>query len=339
MNDVRRTVEGRRALDQFCEMARLESDYRYKVAIEGARASRGATIPDITTFNAAHKRVLQREGKWAMPRRAKAPPPPPLPFSEDSSAAREQQQPRHSPQVSTSPHPMPPTQQSETADQPLLWGFPPAQVTSVNLSDVLGGRSELRPSFTPTQQLREVQSSLATGLQGLRLQGLRLMVTASSSPSDTFQRVLSETDQFATALDSALGIDRSTDPFEIVTALGVHSLRREPLGSVEAFVETTEDGVIVRLNSARPPVRQRFSLAHEIAHVLLGHMEGHRTISLGERVYKEAHTRERLCDLIAVEILMPAARVVKLVRRTGTSLETAEVVEQDLQRVFLVCCA
>src|SRR6476620_662892 len=57
MNDVRRTVEGRRALDQYCEAARLESDDRRKVAIEAARASRGATIPDITTFNAAHKRV------------------------------------------------------------------------------------------------------------------------------------------------------------------------------------------------------------------------------------------------------------------------------------------
>lgn len=56
------------------------------------------------------------------------------------------------------------------------------------------------------------------------------------------------------------------------------------------------------------PARRRFTLAHELAHVLLGHGGFRR------RVHDERadHDEERLCDAVAAALLMPREAVQKL---------------------------
>lgn len=82
--------------------------------------------------------------------------------------------------------------------------------------------------------------------------------------------------------------------------LGVDRLVFSELGEVDGFVERTIRGLTVTINKASSRKRQRFSLAHEYAHILLGDDTGHRDSSTTHVEH------ERLCDAIATEILMPA---------------------------------
>jgi Zn-dependent peptidase ImmA (M78 family) len=81
-------------------------------------------------------------------------------------------------------------------------------------------------------------------------------------------------------------------------------LPRDTLG---CYVRT-EDGIAMALiNSGFSQPRQRFSLAHEIGHhLLLGRATGPIRIVCGVRRQTK---EERLCNLFAVELLMPAALV------------------------------
>lgn len=71
------------------------------------------------------------------------------------------------------------------------------------------------------------------------------------------------------------------------------------------FVTDRKRWSCILLNSTRPKKRLRFTLAHEIAHVLrsmCGRSHGQSLLSRDD----EDRPEERLCNRIAAEILMPA---------------------------------
>jgi Zn-dependent peptidase ImmA (M78 family) len=141
-----------------------------------------------------------------------------------------------------------------------------------------------------------------------------------------------ESQNIAVAVESIVGGSGTpADPFRLAPILGVTELAVVPLGSIDAFVEKTSQGFRVSLNSERPYPRRRFSLAHELAHILLGHVEGHRSIKLGNGVeLKQARQRERLCDVIAAELLMPTRFMQDLLARTGVSLQSLQQSSAEL---------
>lgn len=104
-------------------------------------------------------------------------------------------------------------------------------------------------------------------------------------------------------------------------ALGVEAIR---------YTDLTEDGRTtwvdgkphVDLRSDRPAARTRFTLAHEIGHILIDADE-----SVAHRTHGLAHDDiETLCDWIAASILMPREWVSSYARRERYTLSLLRVV-------------
>jgi len=80
-------------------------------------------------------------------------------------------------------------------------------------------------------------------------------------------------------------------PEHMMTSCGVVKVVRRPLNSNGGYAVKGATGFVIVINSSDPPVRQRFTMAHEIAHVLLADAN--------------MDSNEELCNWAAAEILMP----------------------------------
>jgi hypothetical protein len=83
--------------------------------------------------------------------------------------------------------------------------------------------------------------------------------------------------------------------------------------TTDARIERVGSSLIVALNESQPEVRRRFSLAHEIAHVLLGHMGTevgqveYRGAVRGLKPGSATQEDEALCNALAAYLLLPTA--------------------------------
>lgn len=109
----------------------------------------------------------------------------------------------------------------------------------------------------------------------------------------------------------------------ICATVGV-SIQYKPLG-VDALLQEMETGYIASINSASSKVRQRFSIAHEVGHVMLynatGLAQAFGHLSPNERKSSEAIEIEELCNRFAAELLMPIADWQKQIFSEGISLK------------------
>lgn len=87
-----------------------------------------------------------------------------------------------------------------------------------------------------------------------------------------------------------------------------------------AAVCTGGDALGIVYNDANDPVRQRADIAHECAHVLLGHAPSTATDSQGMRIYPEAEEVE--ASWLGPTLLVPRAGLISVLQETG-SLEDA----------------
>ena len=71
-------------------------------------------------------------------------------------------------------------------------------------------------------------------------------------------------------------------------------------GSIDGFCLVHEEFPVIYLNNSRPPVRQIFSLFHELGHLLLGENDITRGIS------RKSGKVEMFCDRFAAEFLVPS---------------------------------
>jgi IrrE N-terminal-like domain len=132
-----------------------------------------------------------------------------------------------------------------------------------------------------------------------------------------------------------------TDIDKLSATLGVTSIRRVPL-AVDGRLRRTGAGYTIEVNRSHSAARQRFTIAHEIAHLILvrggplgSRRRGRRTP--GKEL--QDPTEERLCDYAAAEILMPSdwvwaflsgrspslSSILEMARTCRTSLEAAAV--------------
>jgi IrrE N-terminal-like domain len=94
--------------------------------------------------------------------------------------------------------------------------------------------------------------------------------------------------------------------------LGVSEITEERL-PFEGGLFRLEDGrLVIKLNTQSSFARKRFTLAHEIAHLLIGAVPGFR------KAHGSDPALERACDSIAAELLMPSDEAVEFVRRLGS---------------------
>ena len=89
-----------------------------------------------------------------------------------------------------------------------------------------------------------------------------------------------------------------TDLVEVGRKVGVREISYESFpGSGELYKENSEYRIVC--SSDQPRSRQRFTVAHELAHVILD-----RT---GRNAPRRGNSVERVCDMLAAEFLMPTS--------------------------------
>jgi len=98
---------------------------------------------------------------------------------------------------------------------------------------------------------------------------------------------------------------------DLARKLGVGKISEERLPFEGGLFRTPDGGLVIKLNACSAFVRKRFTLAHEIAHLLLGTIPGRRGAG------HDDSTLERACDMIAAELLMPTDEVIQFVGRIG----------------------
>jgi len=93
--------------------------------------------------------------------------------------------------------------------------------------------------------------------------------------------------------------------------LGVDRIQDEELPYDGGIFREPDGRLVIKLNAYNPFTRRRFTLAHEIAHLLLGTVPGLRSTC------REDPVLERACDCIAAELLMPSELAAAFVRNLG----------------------
>lgn len=84
---------------------------------------------------------------------------------------------------------------------------------------------------------------------------------------------------------------------QIASRLGVASVKSESL-PVTGELRKTDRGLEITYASGLPVGRRRFTIAHELGHAYFE--------SLGRSAPRRGKELERICDMVAVELLMPA---------------------------------
>lgn len=77
---------------------------------------------------------------------------------------------------------------------------------------------------------------------------------------------------------------------------------------------------VIGVNKNHHPVRQRFSIAHELGHFLLGHNVGHEQEIVDDE-FTKPFPQEKEANAFASALLMPSEWLKKSVTKTGLDLE------------------
>lgn len=129
---------------------------------------------------------------------------------------------------------------------------------------------------------------------------------------------------------------REEPPFlakELAPLLGVKNIVRADLGDEDGMLLRLANGYVIQVNANHHDVRQNFSCAHEIGHIILDEFvqqssgtDFRRPAGVTEKA------KERLCDTAAAELLMPEPSFNKYLNGFGLSVDSIEF----LARVFKV---
>jgi len=104
------------------------------------------------------------------------------------------------------------------------------------------------------------------------------------------------------------------DVIKLASALGIEVFEVEAPDSFNATIEKENGGYSISVNTNHPVTRQRFSVAHEIAHFAVHKKELDKAGSLN-RDANCTRTLGNMADDIAAEILIPKVPVDEFIRR------------------------
>ena len=114
--------------------------------------------------------------------------------------------------------------------------------------------------------------------------------------------------------DEALRLSEDHFPYgldRLSKALSVR-VERSDIGNVDGWCYHLPDGGrVVRLNTSTSRERQRFTLAHELAHFIIGARRDEMTLFLD--VYNPRSREERDADELASKLLLPSRRVIEII--------------------------
>lgn len=121
-------------------------------------------------------------------------------------------------------------------------------------------------------------------------------------------------------------------PEEFARLRGINKIVKADLGKTSAVLLRFPDSYVIKVNEKHHPVRQNFSCAHEIGHILFSELKleryipsiEYRTFNPQAQAIDRAKTRERLCDVAAAELLMPEMVFRKYLSGVGVSIDVIE---------------
>ena len=119
---------------------------------------------------------------------------------------------------------------------------------------------------------------------------------------------------------------------EYASLLGVQSIEKTYLGKAGGILLRFSNGPVIKINKNDPLVRQNFSCAHELGHLLFSELKLESYINTIEhRIYnpqvvqrKRSKVIEKLCDEAATELLMPTSIFQERLQTLGTSIYSIE---------------
>lgn len=108
----------------------------------------------------------------------------------------------------------------------------------------------------------------------------------------------------------------------------------EELGKGESgYTLTKPNGKhVITVNSLEPPVRQRFTVCHEVAHIALDLPSSHDEVPSG--AFAKRHPNEVACDTFAAELLMPYQQWLEAVPQEEPSSDLIERMAATFQVSF-----
>ena len=121
-------------------------------------------------------------------------------------------------------------------------------------------------------------------------------------------------------------------PQDFARLTGIKQIIKADLGKTSAVLLKFHDGHVIKVNQNHNLTRQNFSCAHEIGHNLLRELKiGLNTENIEYRTFDPqaperivAKARERLCDIVATELLMPELVFRKYLSGFGISVYSIE---------------
>ena len=109
--------------------------------------------------------------------------------------------------------------------------------------------------------------------------------------------------------------------------LDVREIITRPI-DISGMLVPADDGYVIVLKEADSTNMQRYTIAHEIGHLVYGKLKGGKenvSSQLQNEAYRHGHgdkREERVCEAIAAEILMPAEEFHNRLSHYGFSLES-----------------
>lgn len=111
-----------------------------------------------------------------------------------------------------------------------------------------------------------------------------------------------------TTLDKYWDGSLPVNPVSVANAMGVQVFKMPMDDGVNGFVENVAGTFTITVNESDARVRQRFTIAHEIGHIVLGHAsDGSKLLrdTVAQFISGNADPKEVAANSFAAELLMP----------------------------------
>ena len=127
-------------------------------------------------------------------------------------------------------------------------------------------------------------------------------------------------------------------PVEMLAELAGAVIRYEPFeGQLSGMLYRSEDGAVIGVNSLHAAVRQRFSIAHEIGHLLLHepelHVDEHAFVAFRDlESSKASDPAEIEANQFAAALLMPSELLSRSIAELGHNPDVSDAIRVLAQR-------
>jgi Zn-dependent peptidase ImmA (M78 family) len=128
-------------------------------------------------------------------------------------------------------------------------------------------------------------------------------------------------------------------PKEYSRFVNIKEIQKANLEDTSGLLLKFHDGYVIKVNQDHYQVRQNFSCAHEIGHILFNDLKledyvrtiEYRTSNIQKTMEIRSRAREGLCDAAAAELLMPKSVFIKCLSTFGLSITSIEYLAQTFQ--------